>query len=94
MSKRLIILPALLLALALGGGTLLANTSFAPAISRWVVAGGGSSGSGGGFTLNATVGQHEAGATLSGGGFTLTSGFWGQAGARQGGTVHLPLVQR
>jgi len=31
---------------------------------------------GGGFTLNGTVGQPDAGASMSGGIFTVTGGFW------------------
>jgi hypothetical protein len=83
----------LLLALVLGAGTLFAQSSFAPSLNRWVVGTGGGASSGGGFTLNATVGQAEAGSTLTGGSFALTSGFWGQAGPRKQ-RVLVPLIQR
>lgn len=46
------------------------------------VAGGGGISSGGGYTLEGTIGQHDAG-TLSGGGYTLRGGFWGVVGAVQ-----------
>ena len=43
-------------------------------ITGSVIAGGGGSCAGGGFTLNSAIGQPEAGAT-SGGGFSATGGF-------------------
>ena len=40
---------------------------------------GGGPSAGGGFTLNGTIGQPDAGVRLSGGGFTVTGGFWAGA---------------
>ncbi|MCU0493675.1 MAG: hypothetical protein MUD01_18965 [Chloroflexaceae bacterium] len=82
----------LLLALVLGAGTLFAQGSFAPSLSRTVVGTGGGASSGGSFSLNATVGQSAAG-PASGGSYTLSSGFWGQAGPG-GQRIFLPLVRR
>ena len=44
-------------------------------LSWWTVDGGGGTSTGGGFTLDGTIGQPDAG-TLSGGGFELRGGFW------------------
>jgi hypothetical protein len=44
-------------------------------ISQSVIAGGGGQASGGGWTLNATIGQPAAG-TATGGGLVLNAGFW------------------
>jgi len=44
-------------------------------LSWYTVDGGGARSSGGGFTLEGSVGQPDAG-TLSGGGYTLQGGFW------------------
>lgn len=38
--------------------------------------GGGGASAGGGFSVNGTIGQPDAGASLAGGGFALTGGFW------------------
>ena len=46
------------------------------AIDKYVVAGGGGTSTGGGFTLDGTIGQAAAGGPLSAGSFSLTSGFW------------------
>ena len=70
-------------ALALGGEN----------ISRWVVAGGGGQSIGGGYALNGTLGQPEAGPTMSGGDYTLSGGFWGGA-ATTVPYIYLPLIQR
>ena len=45
-------------------------------IDRFVIAGGGGTSTGGDFTLNATIGQPDAG-TMSGGNYSLAGGFWG-----------------
>ena len=70
-------------ALALGGEN----------ISRWVVAGGGGQSAGGGYALNGTLGQPEAGPTLSDGDYTLSGGFWGGV-AITVPNIYLPLIQR
>lgn len=38
--------------------------------------GGGGTSAGGGFSVNGTIGQPDAGASLAGGGFSLAGGFW------------------
>lgn len=49
-------------------------------IERHVVAGGGGPASGGTFTVNGTVGQHDAGPpSLIGGSFSIIGGFWSRA---------------
>ena len=70
-------------ALALGGEN----------ISRWAVAGGGGQSAGGGYVLNGTLGQTEAGPTMSGGDYNLSGGFWGGA-ATSVPYIYLPLIQR
>jgi hypothetical protein len=60
------------------------------------VDGGGGSSSGGEFTVDGTVGQHDAG-TLSGGTYALAGGFW--SGVTGGVTavmnsLFLPLIIR
>ena len=57
--------------------------------------GGGSNGNGG-YTLNGTIGQPDAGA-WSGGGYALAGGFWiasGSAGETSQHHIYLPLVLR
>jgi hypothetical protein len=44
----------------------------------WNAIAGGGRASGGAYTLDAAIGQPEAG-TVSGGGFALTGGFWNRA---------------
>lgn len=46
------------------------------AIDKYVVAGGGGTSTGGGFSLDGTIGQAAAGGPLAAGSFSLTSGFW------------------
>ena len=55
-------------------------------IQKSVIAGGGGQATGGGFTLDGTIGQSIAGAKSTGGGFDLSGGFWG------GGTEPLANV--
>ena len=70
----------------------------APAtLSWWTVDGGGGrmAGAGGGYTLEGTSGQHDAGLALGQGKYTLLGGFW--AGGERGPVfyrVYLPLVLR
>ena len=62
-------------------------------LSWWTVDGGGGTSSGNGFTLNATLGQPDAGTLASGGGYTLASGFWhGGVAAFPETKVYLPLL--
>jgi len=60
-------------------------------ITKSVIAGGGGTSTGDGYTLSGTVGRHDAG-TLSGGTYVLEGGYWGGAGASY--AVFLPLVLR
>jgi hypothetical protein len=53
--------------------------------------GGGGSSSSGGYTLDGTIGQPDAG-LLSGGGYTLSGGFWPGVGSQF--KVFLPLILR
>jgi uncharacterized repeat protein (TIGR01451 family) len=48
---------------------------------RWhtVDGGGGTSSTGGAFSVGGTIGQPDAGAPMTGGVFTVTGGFWGSA---------------
>ena len=60
-------------------------------VSWWTVDGGGDVLSGGGYTLQGTAGQPDAGA-LSGDGYTLSGGFWATGGAEY--KMYLPLLLR
>lgn len=40
------------------------------------IAGGGGTSSGGGYSLNGTVGQHDVGPPMSGAGYAMLDGFW------------------
>lgn len=88
---KTITLGLLLIALLLGGGSLLAQGhNFS--INRWVV-GSSAVSSGGGLSLSSTIGQAEAGPTLRGGSFELRSGFWQAAGPRER-VIFMPLIGR
>ena len=56
----------------------------------WTADGGGGQSSGGRYSLQATIGQPEAG-VMSGGGYTLLSGYWDVPGDHQ---IFLPAVWR
>lgn len=61
-------------------------------ISWHTVDGGGGTSTGGAYTLDGTIGQHDAG-SQSGGGYVLAGGFWaGLASALY--SLFLPLVTR
>lgn len=45
-------------------------------ITWFSIDGGGGRSSGGGFVLDGSIGQPDAGPTMSGGAFTVTGGFW------------------
>ena len=51
---------------------------------------GGGASLGGGYTLNGTAGQPDAGGPLSGGGYTLIGGFWSGAAAQY--RIYLPVL--
>ena len=61
------------LASLLGGASCL-QAQFS--ISWLTFDGGGGPSAGGGFSLNGTIGQPDAGAPMSGGAFTISGGFW------------------
>jgi hypothetical protein len=45
-------------------------------IEQSVIAGGGSTSSGGSYSVSGTIGQHDAGGPLAGGTYQLSGGFW------------------
>ena len=55
---------------------------------------GGGASLGGGYTLNGTIGQAEAGVASRGGGYALVAGFWGGEGGTSQYFIYLPLVLR
>ncbi len=61
-------------------------------LSWHTIDGGGDSATGGGYSLNGTVGQADAGQALTGGDYTLTGGFWFGEADSGGMKVYLPLV--
>jgi hypothetical protein len=65
----------LLLLVLFTATTVLAQAGFA--LNWFTVDGGGGGASGGTFTINGTIGQHDAGGTLTGGDYDLAGGFWG-----------------
>ncbi len=72
-------------------GLRVASSAFTPSIDRWVIAVGGDTSTGSGYSLSGTAGQIEAGPALTGSGYQLTSGFWFMPGHSQ---VYLPVVLR
>lgn len=62
-------------------------------LSWWTVDGGGGHGTGqGGYALDGTIGQPDAG-VMAGGDYTLSGGLWAGGGAVEH-CVYLPLVLR
>jgi hypothetical protein len=61
-------------------------------LSWWTVDGGGGTSENGGYVLEGTIGQPDAGPTLSEGDFTLIGGFWPAGSVDY--AVYLPLVLR
>ena len=75
MNTRIFIVLLLIIALAFNAAAQSSGGTFA--ITKSVIAAGGSqSSSGGSFALAGTIGQAAAGDSLTGGGFSLNSGFW------------------
>jgi sugar lactone lactonase YvrE len=64
--------------LALLGTLLVIARIFAQSYTMdwFTIGGGGGTSTNGSYTLNGSVGQSDAGATMSGGGYTLDPGFW------------------
>ena len=75
-----------------GATTAAPNSEYA--INNWTVDGGGGYSHGGDYTLQGTVGQHDAG-FLQGGDYALQGGFWFH-GVQEilDFLIHLPLVLR
>ena len=88
-SRRGLLLLLLIVALALATSAAWAQSGDGYDLSWWTVDGGGGRSTGGGYTLEGTVGQPDA-ATWSGGGYTLAGGFWGGLAVEY--RVYLPLV--
>jgi hypothetical protein len=55
------------------------------------ISGGGGTTTGGVYSLNATIGQHDAGGLLSGGNFSLSGGFWALSTVQSAGAPTLSL---
>ncbi len=86
------ILAAVLCISLLLSATALASIAQTYAISWWTVDGGGAMlSTGGGYSLDGTIGQPDAG-VLVGGGYTLVGGFWG--GTVTSYCLYLPLILR
>ncbi|MDX1416767.1 MAG: hypothetical protein R3293_21375 [Candidatus Promineifilaceae bacterium] len=94
MKKSTLLLLVLLLLLAALATSLALAQGNTFSLDWWTVDGGGDISSGsssnGRFTLQATIGQPDAGQTGSGR-YTLTSGFWDSIGRYD---IHLPLLIR
>ena len=78
------VITLVLVLIIFGSGMAFASASYN--LSWWTVDGGGGTSSGDGYTLNATLGQADAGTLSTGGGYTLASGFW------HGGVAVSPLT--
>jgi hypothetical protein len=90
--RKLALLLALVLALALVGGALAAGQAFSPSLSWWTADNGGGQSAATGYTLNGTIGQPDAGAQMAGGVYNLSGGYWGSSAPSTG--LYLPLVVR
>ncbi len=55
-----------------------------------VVAAGGDTSTGSGYTLMGTIGQSDAGALMTGAGYSLAGGFWANGSSQY--QVFLPIV--
>ena len=55
-----------------------------------VIAGGGDTSTGGGYSLMGTIGQADTGPLMSGGGYSLAGGFWANGSSHY--RVYLPVV--
>jgi hypothetical protein len=87
------ILSLVLLLIIFVSGIALAAGSYD--LSWWTIDGGGGTSSGNGYTLNATLGQPDAGTLASGGGYTLAGGFWhGGVAVSPETKIYLPLLTK
>jgi hypothetical protein len=91
MNKRRFPILAALFATLLLAGLALASGSYS--INWWVVGGGGGPISGGGYAINATIGQPVVGVATDAG-YELCSGFWCSELVAVGYRIYLPLVLR
>jgi hypothetical protein len=94
---KLVVILTTLVVLFLLTSAALAQTGNGYDLSWWTVDGGGRQSSGGGYTLDGTIGQPDAGVLMSGGDFTLAGGFWGAGGLAEspgGGPIYLPIILR
>lgn len=86
----------LLLALALGlivlgSATAMAGSGGPYTVSWWTIDGGGGTSAGGGYRLDGTAGQPDAG-EMGGDGYRLVGGFWGGGFVEY--QIYLPVVLR
>ena len=58
-------------------------------IDWYKVAGGGGTSVGGAYSLNGTIGQHDASGAMSGGSYSLTGGFWSIVAVQTPGVPNL-----
>jgi hypothetical protein len=96
MKARLVIMLALILLLALFSLAGLAEAYLGNyTLNWWTVDSGGGTSSEGGYTLNGTLGQPDAGTIARGDGYTLAGGFWhGGAAVTSPLKIYLPQVVR
>ncbi len=94
--QTLLLLIAILVFSFTVSGIAYAQTGGEYDLGWWTIDGGGGEVSGGGYSLNGTVGQTDAGQTLTGGGYSLTGGFWlgatNNSSSNGGHKIYLPLV--
>ncbi|NIM93923.1 MAG: hypothetical protein GTO18_09465 [Anaerolineales bacterium] len=90
--NRFVVFTCLLLSIFIMFGTALASTTASYELTWWTVDGGGGESTSGTFSVNGTMGQHDAG-TMSGGSYGLSGGFWGRVVAILY-DLFLPLIMR
>jgi hypothetical protein len=93
--KRKWLLPILIILVLAGTLIVVASVSAITGYSLgwWTVDGGGSASADGGYSLDGTIGQPDAG-TSSGDSYTLAGGFWGGEPSPVDYQIFLPLVVR
>jgi hypothetical protein len=94
--KRKWFISILLILILVGTLVIVANVSAIAGynLGWWTVDGGGGNAStGGGFSLDGTIGQPDAG-TSSDGTYTLAGGYWGGEPSPENYQIYLPLVVR
>jgi len=92
--KRAIGLSVSIALLSLIASTAVAQSGGGYDLSWATIDNGGGSISGGGYKLEGTIGQPDAGPSIGGSGYTLSGGFWFSRVAQQQYFVYLPLVLR